>query len=435
MRYFTNTLKEQNLGALEPEIYRDWALECMKDILQILEQECLGHEPSNYTGHGGVAYAMYHLNNCIRRQGKELPEDIKQLLHHFAEKSLEYAELSFHALEGKSHEWSIFFGQAGAAVVSALCWQTLYNINNHNVDLSSKVVARVQRFIEISKSAQDVKECKEDEMLYGRAGYILGWTFLEASLDPRFSSYLKSNTNHLVSVARTILDQGYKNARDLKHPEKCPLWWEWHSSAYLGAAHGSMGILFALMHVPEICIDENYIKDLKGTLEYILSLECDSNGISLLSGHFPTRMNEPKPREPLVQWCHGAPGAILLFIKAYHVYGDVQYLQAALRAGEAVWEKGLLTKGAGLCHGISGNAYAFLALYRTTCDPLWLNRASSFCQFVSSETFKLLSRTPDHPVSLFEGSCGMVCVLGDISAAFQTTAREEKRVTFPLISL
>lgn len=116
------------------------------------------------------------------------------------------------------------------------------------------------------------------------------------------------------------------------------------------------------------------------------------------------------------------------------MYGDVRYSQAARRAGEAVWEKGLLTKGAGLCHGISGNAYAFLALYRATCDPTWLNRALLFCQFVASETFKRLSRTPDRPLSLFEGSCGMVCVLGDICAALQTTAREKKNVTFPLIS-
>ena len=200
--------------------------------------------------------------------------------------------------------------------------------------------------------------------------------------------------------------------------------------------HCTVGILFALLHVPEICLHESYVKDVKDTLKYVLSLECDSNGIpSPISGHFPTRMNEPKPRDPLVQWCHGAPGAVLLFIKAHHVYGDACYLQAACRAGESVWEKGILTKGAGLCHGISGNAYALLALYLSTGDALWLKRASAFCQFTSSETFKRLSRTPDHPLSLFEGSCGLVCILGDIFAALQTTSgREEGRVPFPLIS-
>jgi hypothetical protein len=242
MRYFENTLKEQNLGVLEPEVYRDWALECMKDTLRTLEQEGLDNDSSNYTGYCGVAYAMYHLTSCLG-QGKALPEDVKRLVDQFAEKSVQFSELSFHSLEGKGHEWSIFFGQAGAALVSALCWQTLYQMSKHKVDLSSKVIARVQRFVEISQSAQDVTKCKEDEVLYGRAGYILGFAFLEASLDPCFSSYLKSSRSRLVSVAKTIMDQGYRNAREIKHQEKCPLWWEWHSSAYLGAAHGSMGAL------------------------------------------------------------------------------------------------------------------------------------------------------------------------------------------------
>ena len=243
MRYFENTLKEQSLGVLEPEVYRDWALECMKDILRTLEQEGLGTDSSNYTGYCGVAFAMYHLISCLG-QGKALPEDTKRLVDHFAEKSLQFSEVAFHSLDGKGHEWSILFGQAGAALVSALCWQFHhFHMNKHTIDLSSKVKARVQRFIEISQSAQDVSKCKEDEVLYGRAGYVLGFTFLEASLDPCFSSYLKNNRSRLVSVTKTIFDQGYRNARDMKHQEKCPLWWEWHSSAYLGAAHGSMGAL------------------------------------------------------------------------------------------------------------------------------------------------------------------------------------------------
>ncbi len=33
-------------------------------------------------------------------------------------------------------------------------------------------------------------------------------------------------------------------------------------------------------------------------------------------------------------------------------------------AAQAVWERGLLCKGLGLCHGVSGNAYALLAAGR-----------------------------------------------------------------------
>lgn len=41
-------------------------------------------------------------------------------------------------------------------------------------------------------------------------------------------------------------------------------------------------------------------------------------------------------------------------------------MPAALRAGELVWQRGLLKKGPGLCHGVSGNAYALARLYKTT---------------------------------------------------------------------
>jgi hypothetical protein len=48
------------------------------------------------------------------------------------------------------------------------------------------------------------------------------------------------------------------------------------------------------------------------------------------------------------------------------VLGDQAYLSAAERAGELVWQRGLLKKGPGLCHGVSGNAYALARLYKTT---------------------------------------------------------------------
>jgi hypothetical protein len=40
-----------------------------------------------------------------------------------------------------------------------------------------------------------------------------------------------------------------------------------------------------------------------------------------------------------------------------------------------VWQRGILTKGYGLCHGTAGNGYVFLDLYRVTHDLKWLHRA------------------------------------------------------------
>lgn len=48
----------------------------------------------------------------------------------------------------------------------------------------------------------------------------------------------------------------------------------------------------------------------------------------------------------------------------FQVFNEKSYLEHALKAGESIWERGLLKKGYGLCHGSSGNGYALLYLYQ-----------------------------------------------------------------------
>lgn len=47
----------------------------------------------------------------------------------------------------------------------------------------------------------------------------------------------------------------------------------------------------------------------------------------------------------LVQWCHGAAGFIVTMCKAHDVIGgNGEYLAAARRAADTLWERGLLKK-------------------------------------------------------------------------------------------
>ncbi|XP_042241527.1 lanC-like protein 2 [Homarus americanus] len=80
------------------------------------------------------------------------------------------------------------------------------------------------------------------------------------------------------------------------------------------------------------------------------------------------------PSDKLVHWCHGAPGSLFLFAKAYQIFGDTSYLEYAKKCGECIWERGLLKKGYGLCHGSAGNGYAMLYLYQVTGDAVYLYR-------------------------------------------------------------
>ena len=63
---------------------------------------------------------------------------------------------------------------------------------------------------------------------------------------------------------------------------------------------------------------------------------------------------------------------------AYSLWKDKEILDSAIKAGNNIWCNGLLKKGFGLCHGISGNGYSFLSLYRVTNDKKWLDKALKF---------------------------------------------------------
>lgn len=74
-----------------------------------------------------------------------------------------------------------------------------------------------------------------------------------------------------------------------------------------------------------------------------------------------------------------------------------------------IWHRGLLRKGPGLCHGVSGNGYAFLLLYRLTHDEVLLQRAKTFAIIMMEPKFEQLANTPDSPFSLYEGWAGALC--------------------------
>lgn len=89
----------------------------------------------------------------------------------------------------------------------------------------------------------------------------------------------------------------------------------------------------------------------------------------------------------------------------FQVFGKESYLKAALHCGEVVWERGLLLKGYSVCHGVAGNGYTFLQLYRLTQDNMHLHRAAIFAEWCLSSDTRQCSRTPDRPYSMFEGEC------------------------------
>lgn len=296
-----------------------------------------------------------------------------------------YSDCANDALEASRASKPISFlsGNAGVHAVSAV-------VNKSDEDLN-KFLSGVSIFEDPSYLDDGA-----DEMLVGRSGYLLGLAWLQQQLQREILP--KEETMKLSSI---IIQSGRKYAA--KHKKKVPLMFQFHGREYLGAAHGVSAILLSLLTLPTN--DSKDLEDVKATIDEILKLQDET-------GNFPSKFD--KNESHLVHWCHGAPGVVYLMAKAYLKFRHEEYLEACLKCGDLVWNRGLLSKGPGICHGIAGNGYVHLLLYRLTYDDIHLYRAMKFAEFLENEEFIQEARTPDRPFSLFEGTAGTVCFLIDL---------------------
>ena len=188
------------------------------------------------------------------------------------------------------------------------------------------------------------------EHLYGLAGTLyllrLARHYLIASPPsvngpsvPTDAKMLFSNLSSTIEfVANAIVDAG---------PH-----WTWHSKPYIGAIHGTAGILAQLcLTVPDASLR---YPQLYSWLSSLLDTQ-------LPSGNFPSSVDSP--RDELVQICHGAPGVVLslLAIKRSTTLPSslAQRVDVAIERGrEDVLRRGMLRKAPTLCHGTVGNALA-----------------------------------------------------------------------------
>jgi hypothetical protein len=117
----------------------------------------------------------------------------------------------------------------------------------------------------------------------------------------------------------------------------------------------------------------------------------------------------------LCQHCHGAPGMVTVFADAPLSSPE---FEALLRAGgELTWNAGPLVKGSNLCHGTSGNGYAFLKLHRRTGDPRWLERARAFAMASIDQVKDARATYGRGRYSLWTGDPGVAIYLWDCITA------------------
>jgi lantibiotic modifying enzyme len=228
--------------------------------------------------------------------------------------------------------------------------------------------------------------------------------------------------------------------------------WSWQEKVYFGAAHGTAGILLTLARL-------NHYVD-KTLFEEFMTMSACSGAPTTTSGNGPTtrsrtsgitssattsgpiqnsssgnisnssgnyKSSSTSRHDDLVQWCHGAPGVVPLLLDYLLLVYDKENGQSSSathstltnqlnRSLDLIWERGMLTKGCGICHGLSGNGYAFLTSYLQTNDLKHLNRALGYMKeiLLFKSSVDRCCQYADHPYSLFEGLAGVTHFLMDI---------------------
>lgn len=195
------------------------------------------------------------------------------------------------------------------------------------------------------------------------------------------------------------------------------------------------------------------------------------------NGHLPMTLppfSSEHYNSELVQLCHGTPGLLILLGAALKngpltsFYWEPAWDQAIYSGTERIWEEGLLSKGGSLCHGVSGNAWAWLLLHDcfeyhsnnlSDARRNYLQRnqssalpAAEVSQKLTGDFFlsKALAfmlharetkpyntspassgkdyRLPDEPYALFEGLAGNICAWADTCAVLQARLRKMELV-------
>lgn len=410
-RYFRHSFSDAN---------RDLPLETFRSGInkiasKLMHDESTGH--SVYTGISGVSVALLRLLECnaisFPLQVEQVPLT-RRVVWERVLRNVRYSMETMREQSERRHGWSVPCGHAGVYCTTAVILEEASKASNVTLENPNRLQEESRRALRkftnlsvlVNSFSTTQQGTPEDEVLYGRAGYLLGILF--------FRRYHLLEDFQPLEIVKALLDSGQYQSGRIQHP--CGLFYEWppnhRARPYLGAAHGLMGILYVLMHfLTEInALDATHL--IQNGLHFVLSLECDQYGLRGSHGFYPTT-SEASNQSALVQWCHGSTGAVFLFSKAYEIFQNEAFLDAAIRAGEVVWERGLSKKGPGLCHGVAGNGYAFLKLYKVTGEEKFLMRASCFAEFMMSREF-LTARVPDNPYSLFEGWAGALCFLLDM---------------------
>ena len=401
--------------------------------------DSLGKKKTNtsfYTGTGGNIYIYW-----------------KQYL--FYDKKKDYLEKFQDALktnlsiinkvnEGEEKSTNSFFmGDSGIYL--------FYCIYANEIKNTELFIENFNKLINL-KNISNIKNC-EIELLYGTSGYLYSLLFLKKFLNNSNDLKIGNNItktldNAIIEIFYLLIEKGIKYMQE----------YNWNScmlfpfslsgnrtpKLYLGAAHGLIGNLYMLLNTikffPDLLKSDNKLPStiknkyknignfLLQNIKYVQTLQIKK------TGNFPSDV-EGNDSGDKIHFCHGSIGAIHLFILAEEFFPNNGFKETALNCNKGLWERGLLYKGNGVCHGMSGVTYGLIKFFKYTNDEIYLKEAVGICMGTFDKRVQDLVKVyedpqrraigiPDTPYSLMEGNGGCLVMYYDLMSLLNKKQNE-----------
>jgi hypothetical protein len=328
-----------------------------------------------YVGAAGTIWALSHLASEIGSIG--LPEDFATASSALLEPNRAWLE-SEHGNDPFS-TYGLLTGDTGILLVQAC----LGDIGN--------VTSRIKSIVDANR------DNPAREFMWGAPGTMLASLWLyERTGDGHWAERFRRDAEILWTRFEFFDEAG------------CFLWAQQiygHEAVHIGAVHGFAGNAFAVIRGwPLLSSDcqSRWAERLTRSLR--LTARCEDG-----CANWPQSIGKHRPGRTamLVQHCHGAPGIVNCFARL----PDSSIDDLLLAAGETTWRAGPLKKGAGLCHGTSGNGYAFLKLFRRTGDTRWLDRARRFAMHAIEQHESAARAFGRRRYTLWTGDLGLAIYL------------------------
>lgn len=290
-RYFFNEFIIKNPTDKLTDIEEKEILMSIEKFEKIIKEDSRIYDGQTvYIGYSGVLY--YYLNCYFTKNDGEI----------YLNLCSKYVDLLISVIDNKKYfdeselceDITFLTGIVGPLTLLAI----YYDIK----DDQKKVEKMLTDIKSLTKYCFLSKSC---ELLYGKSGYIYASRLL--------NSYFKReiiSSEILKSICYDILKRGERTAREFNRRD-IYIWRELNY-VFIGAAHGISGILYQLLNFQFILDDENIMKKIQNTANFIIKHQDNE-------GNFG-EINEKM--EITCHFCYGAPGIIPTLLKLYTIRKD-----------------------------------------------------------------------------------------------------------------